>query len=524
MFNKQSQFINVIKYDAQLKIDYKKLINNEMEISDQATFLLHDNILSKDIIFKIDTYKEEILNTYTTTLSINSEEKLIKKNTKIDSKDDCIAKLNENLNLSLKKTKIFELEHYFKKIPLDYIFSPFHIINMHLEQKPTSSGLINFVINNYCYVVIVNEKSKIDFYKVYKISTFSKIKESTFFQSEIEGQKLYDEIYLLELTDIIKNALKEYYSKQKQTFVNNITVLYYLKQLEKDQVAFIEDELLIDVNYHYISISDSLYELSRRKDSNSLSYIERKPKRRSFFKAFVISSLLIIIACLGYIFNDRYVELQKNSNIIKKGEIKELKRVKLPNHIYKNTNIQDELNLIFDSLPYTAVLKNLKLMSNESILICDLLNSNSFFLNMQASFLTYYKKSEIKFTKRDTIIKNAVILNQNRISIASRLHNDYPLYKHFDFMPIKRVSEYLIELLPENSTLEYKSKFKSELITYNYKVEFKAVNPTSIFDFIDKLNKLNKLNYSINISYPLEMKKTKTGILVSFNLQFHQTL
>lgn len=521
MFNKESQFVIVIKYDSALKIDYKKLVNKEIEISDQTTFLLHNNVLSKDIIFKLDNYKEKILNTYTITLTINDEEQLIKSGKNFDKKEESVARLNKDYSLLLKKTKLFELEHYFKRIPLDYVFSPFHILNMHLEQTPIPNSLSLLVVNNYCYILIVDENKNIDFSKVYRISSFEQIKKSTFFNSDLEGQKLYDEIYLLELINIIKDCLKEYYKTQNKTFIQQITILYHLKQLTSEQVTLINEELLIDVNYHFISINESLYELSRKSDANFISYIKPKSKKRSLFKPFVAFSLIIIILCLFYIFNNRYVQLEKNSTLILKNEIKELKKVKLPNHIAKNRDIKNELSLIFDAMPYNTVLKDLKVYSNETILICDLVNLESFYLNIKPDLLKYYKKSEIKTNKNRTLIKNAVITNKDKVNPISRLQEELPLYTYTDFMPIKRVSEYLIEILPKNSSLEYKSNFKLKFVTYNYFVEFSTSNPKTLFEFI---NLLNKKKYSINISYPINMKKLKDDISISFNLQFHQTL
>ena len=40
MFTKESLYINVIKYDNQLKIDYKKLNNEEIINTDNSVFLV----------------------------------------------------------------------------------------------------------------------------------------------------------------------------------------------------------------------------------------------------------------------------------------------------------------------------------------------------------------------------------------------------------------------------------------------------------------------------------------------------
>ena len=61
MFSKESQFINIIKQDKQLKINYKKIKNKQIISANQASFLLQDNFLSKDIIFKVDTIYSSLL-------------------------------------------------------------------------------------------------------------------------------------------------------------------------------------------------------------------------------------------------------------------------------------------------------------------------------------------------------------------------------------------------------------------------------------------------------------------------------
>ncbi len=44
MFTKESLYINVVKYDNQLKLDYKKLNNEEMISTDNSVFLVDEDL------------------------------------------------------------------------------------------------------------------------------------------------------------------------------------------------------------------------------------------------------------------------------------------------------------------------------------------------------------------------------------------------------------------------------------------------------------------------------------------------
>ena len=161
MFSKESQFINIIKQDKQLKINYKKIKNKQIISANQASFLLQDNFLSKDIIFKVDTLKEEVFETYTSSIIININERIIRAKNSYNKNDTYCVKLNEEYNLLMKKDSLFEFEHYYKKIGFDYTFSPFHILNLHNEQNPKPNSLSVLIVNYHAYILIVNYKNDI---------------------------------------------------------------------------------------------------------------------------------------------------------------------------------------------------------------------------------------------------------------------------------------------------------------------------------------------------------------------------
>ena len=79
MFTKESLYINVIKYDNQLKIDYKKLNNEEIVSTDNSVFLVDEDLLPLDIALKLNASQQEIDNSYISTLLINDTTKLVPK-------------------------------------------------------------------------------------------------------------------------------------------------------------------------------------------------------------------------------------------------------------------------------------------------------------------------------------------------------------------------------------------------------------------------------------------------------------
>lgn len=135
MFTKESLYINAIKYDTQLKLDYKKLSNNQIVDASNSVFLVNDEILSRDIALKLNASQKEIPSTYISTLLISDTTKLVPKTISSKLKDCEISELNSEFDIAVLKTTLFETKNYFDKTGIDYIYSAFHILNLHLEQN-----------------------------------------------------------------------------------------------------------------------------------------------------------------------------------------------------------------------------------------------------------------------------------------------------------------------------------------------------------------------------------------------------
>ena len=136
MFTKESLYINVVKYDNQLKLDYKKLSNEQITTTDNSVFLVdNDSGLPLDIAHKLNSSQSEIDNTYISTLLINDTTKLIPKVLSSKLKDCEIASFNNDFDIAVLKTTLFETKNYFAKTGIDYIYSAFHLINLHIDKN-----------------------------------------------------------------------------------------------------------------------------------------------------------------------------------------------------------------------------------------------------------------------------------------------------------------------------------------------------------------------------------------------------
>ena len=64
MFKKETMFINVVKQNNNLKVEYKKYINNKEISEDNSTFLLDGDILPDNIVQKLNNLQNEFLLIY----------------------------------------------------------------------------------------------------------------------------------------------------------------------------------------------------------------------------------------------------------------------------------------------------------------------------------------------------------------------------------------------------------------------------------------------------------------------------
>lgn len=518
MFSKESLYINAIKYKTQLKINYKSLKNNDIVETNSSTFIVKDEILGRDIAMKLNAQASEIDNTYISTLLLQDDTRLLKKNqTKL--KDYAVTTLNNDYNIAVSRNTLFETKNYFEKCGVDYIFSAYHVLNLHIEQNPCNNNLVILLFNNQAFCVILNSKGEIVFNKKIELTPFEEVQDSAFYENEVLGQKLYDEVYSLELYEAVQDTIEEFYSITKNVFIEKVSLLYNLKLVSEEQIKKMSDDFMIEVTYHPISVDEELFELS--KDTHTYkSFI--KPRKKSntgvknfFLTFFLIASILTIaylLLPLDELLNGDFKE--ENSSV------KVEKPIDLPNHVEKNSLVEMRVLKSLEMIPYDVVLKELTLEKNLFKMDVNLLNKDTYIKVLQPELLKLYNITDIQFKETKDPILEATIRAEGLKDKKVTKFKDYKdAYIENEFMPIIRVTEQIKILFPENSIVTFKSNFKSEVVTFNYLVNVVIQKPLEFFEIINRLN--NEL-YSVNISYPVNFVKTEAGIEVEFILQFHQ--
>lgn len=533
MFTKESLYINAVKYDNQLKLDYKKLNNEEIINTDNSVFLVdNEPVLPLDISLKLNNSQSEIDSTYISTLLINDTTKLIPKVLSSKLKDCEIAKFNNDYDIAVLKTTLFETQNYFSKTGVDYIYSAFHLINLHIDKNVSRSEIIVFLFNSKAFIVILDANGIIVHNTILDLACFDTIKKTHFYEDDIDGQKLFDEIYYLELNEIIHNTLNAFYEKKSNTFVEKVTILYVLKQLTEDQIEQLSEDLLLKVEYHPLNIDEELFELSRDKHLKKSFTKPRKKKKKRNFTNLYIFLFVILVGFLAYQiylkvdFKSIYAEFFKKeevNSIEKPQNVKKIENVsELPNHITLNDKIEQKVKSVLEVIPDDIFIKELKIDKNILELKGNFLNEKSFENSLKPNLSKLYRSSTYTaLSPEDKKINiDAVVLSKNDIELSKTYKFYNKQYLTDEFMSIESVTEQLKILMPVGSLIKLNTTTSSSNITrFMYTINILIREPKELFDVIETLN--NEL-YSIHVSYPLSMVKTSAGIEAEFILVFNQ--
>ena len=526
MFTKESLYINVVKYDNQLKLDYKKLSNEQITTTDNSVFLVdNDSGLPLDIAHKLNSSQSEIDNTYISTLLINDTTKLIPKVLSSKLKDCEIASFNNDFDIAVLKTTLFETKNYFAKTGIDYIYSAFHLINLHIDKNVSRSEIIVFLFNSKAFIVILDAAGIIVHNTILDLACFDTIKKTHFYDDDIDGQKLFDEIYYLELNEIIHNTLNAFYEKKNNVFVEKVTILYVLKQLSQEQIEQLAEDLLLKVEYHPINIDEEIFELSRDKHLKKSFIKPRKKKKKRNYTNLYIFLFIVLVGFLAYQVYLRvdFNELFKKETISEKtADIEKIENIlELPDHIALNDQIEQRVRSIFETIPNEVYLKELKIEKNILELKGNFLNEAAFSTSLKPKLNKLYKEVVYSTSSSDKKVNiDGVVLSRNDIELNKTYKKYDKQYLTDEFMALDRVTEQLKILMPIDSIIKFNTTASNSTITrFVYSVNILVKDPREFFDMIDVLN--NEL-YSIHIAYPISMVKTQAGIEIEFVLVFNQ--
>jgi hypothetical protein len=496
---------------------------------EQSSFVVNDNIISQDIVYKLKVLEQNEPQTFISTLCDTIDQKLIPKSQLANVEKYALVALNNDFNVALDKSMLFETKYFFEATGIDYIYSPFHILNLHCEQNPSASTLNGLILNNSLYIVILNESNQIVYYGIESLTSFEEIQQSNFYDNEISGQKLFDEIYYFEIEHIISSVLEKFYETKEKVFIDKVTILHMIKQLNDEQINRLHKELLIQVNYHPISVDDYMYELAKQPKKMQKSFIQprKKEKNKLLFMSITVLTLLLTSGAF-YFYNYMLIQkdvskdeivLQQQKQLKEELKKQETQKPVLPNHIFVNNNIQKRVTTLFELIPYSVVLDELRLEANQSELLVTLLEDDTYIKEMQPKLLENYKTSSIAFNKEENSAALKAIITNNDLIQKTAEKPETPQYINAGFLQKQRVEEIVASVLGENVMFVFKSDFRLDFATFNYEVIMTFKEPKEFFAFIERLN---QEKHSMTIAYPIVMQRIDNMIHTSFTLQFNQ--
>ena len=517
MFEKESLFINAIKYDNQLKCDYKKLNNDQIISTNNFSFITDADILPNDIAIKINSSQEETNHTYIASLLLNDTAKLIDNKSSSKLKDCDITKFNEELDIVVLKTTLFETKNYFDKTGIDYIYSAFHILSLHLEQNILKNQIVTLLHNSKAFIVVVDKESNVIYNDVIDLPKFNEIQKTHFYEDDVQRQKLFDEIYYLKVYEAITNSINKFYEEAKDSFIEKVTILYSLKQLTNDDIDKLSDDMLLDIEYHPINIDEEVFELIKNKHVNK-SFIKARPKKtkKNFSTNFIFAGLIFIMVLGFYYVYKNFDSIYNQDTTIQKADNKNFL---LPDHININHKIKQNLELAIKNVPYDMVLDTLTLKEESLKLEGTLLKNDSFIKSIKPSYENIYNDINIKFLEEDkkTLVKVEVTLDdkeESAIAIQPKVN-----YINDEFIPAVGVTEQLTVLLGESSKVTFNSSKNNDFTKFIYDVDVLVNSP---MEFLNKIDEINNEFYSIVLTYPIVFEKDDTKLKVSFQVVYNQ--
>ncbi len=526
----KKQYVNILKQNKQLNLDYVILQDKRILKQEQSSFLVIDNNMPQDALFKLDTLQKNIPNTYLSSLFEGNRQKVI------PTKDvDVIGyeavRLDSKYSIVAPKNEITSAARYFANSGIDYIVSPFSILYEYIQDKSVKNSLNVLIYNNILYVMILNDLKQIVSCEVKELTPFEQVSDKSFSDDEIVDQKLYEEVHFLEIQQFLNDMVQQYYSEYDDVeFLEQVKILYTLKPLSDEQINSIYETIMVDVSYESIEIGNYLSLITQKDDANKYSFIDpRIKKQNKNTMIWVILALVSILAVGAVVYNTilnkpeiieekvQKKEIQKKAKEIVKKEIIVEKEVEFPNHIFLNNRVLQDIYMLFDIVPYDAILKDLEINKANSTYVCIFTPDSKSLEDMQVKLLNVYKESKVLLKHQNKTMLNTIIENEQVLEADKPIH--YSKYDKFEFLSIGKATEYLNKLLLNDSIIKFIEKESKEYLVYKFSVKSVVKTPKEFFDFIEKVN---NQNISILLDYPIVFSKLNNGIEIKYNLLLNQ--
>jgi hypothetical protein len=522
------QYINIIKSNQNIKVDHQILENNLVISASSSVFLLQDNLFSSDTLFKLQSLEQSIKTTFISAICESKEQKIVKKHD-AKKKDCSYIPYDSNNFIELNNTNIETSTLFNNNGNIDYLISPFTLLQNHLTTNLEANSLNLFILNDNIYMIILGEDKRYIESAILSLTPFNDIKTSEFYTDEVVEQKLYDEIYLLELIDQISNIIKNYYEKFNNTnFIEKVNLFYTIKQLQDEQIETLGSELMLEISYEQIHLDTLLFTITQKHNAPKYSYIEPRPKKgllnKNTWAIIALSSIILVFLVIYYMQETQQKENKITKDVLTKTNPKEkapiqIKEIKLPDYVFNNTIQIEFIKKLFDTIDENTVLKEIQIQEDESTMICDFytINAQEKFLN--STILKLYEKSEIVLMSSSnetltTIVSNNTLLDIPETKMAKVTTTD-PYVDEF------LTQKYLSELFGKDTKVSFEeeknTKFSQQFFTLTTKVK----KPIHFYQIIETIN---NQKYSITLAYPIEFIKTNDSLEVTFTLIFNQTL
>jgi len=538
--NNKKQFINILQQNKQLKINYKITEDDKIIKEDQSSFLISNDKLPEDAKYKINTLQKDIQQTYITSLFESPNQHIIETSDLDNISFDSI-KIGNAKSVVIPKNEINSDKNYFEETGIDYIISPYTIIEEYLEDNGKKNSLNFLIYNDIIYLVIYNAKKQLSFSKLKTLTPFESTQDESFSEDDIVGQKVYEELNFLEIQQFLTETMEEYYiTNDNIEFIEHIEVLYTIKPLSETQIQLLEEIMMIPVIYKAISLNNYMDEIVQRQDSDIHNFITPRIRDKSKNPMrWIIFILLVIAFCVGIIYYE--VQMKPQSDEVKTSlEIVEVKNkeitplkekeivniepsiIVLPNHINTNRMMMQNIQMLFDVIPYNTVLQDIEINQKGSTYVANFILNSDSLMDMQTKLKNIYGESKVLLQHKNKVIENTIIENTNikdKYNFTKEILSSK--YKIEDLLSTSEAISYVNSLLPKESTIKFTQKENTSFQTYNFDIISKISTPKDFFELIERLN---SQKISINVSYPIVFSKTDLNLEVKYKIKLHQQL
>jgi len=307
MFKKnQKQYINTFIQNDKIIIHYRIINNNKIIKHDKSIFMLSNNNMPQDGAVKLKLLQEAIPVSYLSALYDISDQEIITTSQRLDSDKSCeFIKLDNNVFLKTKKTGVIKKASFFKQSGVDYLISPFIILNKLIQTNPVSNSLNIFIDNNMLYALILNKDNKITYGKIIELTPYDNIASSQFANSEDVKQKLYNEIYFLEIQQQLSDLVQTYYQSDKDIdFLTKTNIYCTAGQLNDDHLDQLQEALMTITICEEIDIEEILNMIVMSDTVMQNSFVEPRKKdnenKKLFWISIVLASLFMVIGILYF--------------------------------------------------------------------------------------------------------------------------------------------------------------------------------------------------------------------------------